>query len=685
MSSATKLRTRARGAGLCLALLFLLAATALDEGFWAWESLPLERLRRDHGFEPDRAWFDKLQSATLHYEQRGTAAFVSRRGLVLTSWNLARRRIEALVGPDLDPLKHGYLALRPDDELRLPGLRLRQLDSVARAKGLRMPTGKEASGDAGRRALDAFRRAEEESTGLECRLRRRRGEFWVYRYRVFDDVRLVFAPERSAAGFGGAQDTRTWPRAVLDAVLLRVWEDGEPLESETFLPVSGAPPKVDDLLLSAGFPAFSGRDESAPLCRFNRDHFYPAILAHSDAVLKGLDRYLLESESTPAVEEERDRWLMVRKDYAAQLEALRRPETMAAVEERDRRFVKLAGEDGPKVAASLERLNEILTRYAETSRLRIVLRLEGRLVEVAEGVLQFLEASKKPAETADGGGGKELLDGLRTQLLSTPKSDAKKEAMINGSLLRAAARMFGEDQPVLKAALDGRTPEELEEELSRTRLGDRGFVEEILDRGAAAWGSRPDPLIELLRRMKPGLDALDDERRRTFWGPFIRIRRDLRQRMDDSGVLPYPVPDNTLRLVYGRMRGYTEGARVHPPRATFHAVYDRDKSFESTPPWRLPPTWRRAVTRLNAGRGLSLVCDLDFVTGLEGAPLVDRKGRLVGMLTGRNRWSLFNLFTYVEPRARGVALDVQGLLEALRKIYEATALADEIEGRRSFK
>ncbi len=666
-------------------MLLLAAASSVDEGFWAWESLPLERLSREHDFHPDHAWFERLQGATLHYGQRGTASFVSRRGLVLTSWSLARHRIEALVGPDLDPVTHGYLALRPDDELRLPGLRLRQLDSVAQAEGLRLPKAKDGENDSVRSALDAFRLEEEKSTGLECRLRRRHGKYWVYRYRVFDDVRLVFAPERAAASFGGAEDSGTWPRGVLDAVLLRVWEDGEPLESDTFLSLSPRSSKVGDLLLAAGFPIFSGRDESAPLCRFNRDHFYPAILAHTDAVLQGLSRYLRDAELTPAIEQERDRWLMVRKDYAAQLEGLRRPETMAAIEERDRRLVKLAGDDGPKVLASLERLNEILARYAETSRLRIVLRLEGRLAEVAENLLRYLDAAKKPSGPKGDAARKELRDDLRTQLLSMPQTDAKKEAMVNGALIRGAASMFGPDQPVLKAALDGRNPDELEAEIARTRLNDIEFVTEILDRGPAAWGSRPDPLLELVRRMKPGLDALDEERRVSFWGPFSRIRRELRRRMDDLRVLPYPVPDNTLRLVYGRMRGYEEVGGVRPPRSTFHGVYDRAKSFESKPPWRLPPTWRRAVKRLDAGKSLSLVCDLDFMTGLEGAPLVDRKGQMVGMLMGRNRWSLFNLFTYVEPRARGVALDVRGLLEGLRKIYEATALADELEGRRSFK
>ncbi len=684
MSPAHRPRYALWGTVPCLVLL-LAAASGVDEGFWAWEALPLERLGRDHDFHPDRAWFERLQGATLQYGQRGTASFVSRRGLVLTSWSLARRRIEALVGSDLDPLRHGYLALRPDDELRLPGLRLRQLDSVAPAEGLRLPKGKEKGNDALRAALDAFRLKEEKATGLECRLRRRRGKYWVYRYRVFDDVRLVFTPERAAARFGGAEDAGTWPRGALDAVLLRVWEDGEPLESETFLSLSGRPAKTGDLLLAAGFPIFSGRDESAPLCRFNRDHFYPAILAHTDAVLRGLDRYLRDGELTEDIEEERDRWLMVRKDYAAQLEGLRRSDTMAAIEERDRRLVKLAGADAPKVAADLEQLDEILGRYAETSRLRIVLRLEGRLVEVAENLLRYLDAANTTSGAKGETVGKELRDDLRSQLLSMPVTDAKKEAMVNGSLLRVALSMFGPDQPILKAALDGRSPDELEAELSRTRLNDREFVREILDRGPAAWGSRPDPLIELVRRMKPGLDALDEERRTSFWEPFSRIRRELHRRMDDSSVLPYPVPDNTLRLVYGRMRGYEDAGRVLPPRSTFHGVYDRAEGFESAPPWRLPSTWRRAAKRLEAGMGLALVCDLDFMTGLEGAPLVDRKGRLVGMLMGRNRWSLFNLFGYVDRRARGVALDGRGLLEALRKIYEATALADEIEGRRSFK
>jgi hypothetical protein len=278
-----------------LALMLVLPALRADEGMWTFDNVPVKEIRAKYGVALDAAWLKKLQLATLRFPN-GTGAFVSREGLVVTNHHVGRDAIAQVSRAGADLVKNGFSAASRDQEIQVPGFELMMLvsteDVTARVNGA-VKTGmtdKEALA-ARRNAQAEYRKAEEARTGLTCEpvTLYQGGEYWLYRYRKFKDVRLVAAPEVQVASFGGDLDNYTYPRWNLDFALFRVYEDGRPYHPEAFLPFTQTPLKAGDLTLISGHPGTTFRGQTLAQTRYAKEVGIPFQLAHMARLRKALE------------------------------------------------------------------------------------------------------------------------------------------------------------------------------------------------------------------------------------------------------------------------------------------------------------------------------------------------------------------------------------------------------------
>jgi len=323
------------------ALVFLLALPALraDEGMWTFDNIPARHIKAKYGVDLNAAWLKKLQLATVRFPG-GTGAFVSAGGLVVTNHHVGRSAIAQVSSAKLDLVKDGFTAASRDGELKIPGLELMMLvsteDVTARVNGaVKAGTADKDALTARRNALADLRKAEETKTGLTCEpvTLYLGGEYWLYRYKKFTDVRLVAAPELQVAAFGGDPDNYTYPRHNLDFSLFRVYENGQPYRPEAFLPFQPKGVAMGELTLISGHPGTTYRQQTHAQMVYARDIGIPFQLksmARQKAALQALsatspENRRLAAEAIYGIENGFKR-------LSGQLLGLAKPENLAKVE-----------------------------------------------------------------------------------------------------------------------------------------------------------------------------------------------------------------------------------------------------------------------------------------------------------------------------------------------------------------
>src|SRR5438128_650463 len=282
--------------------LFLFASLAVtaaaDEGMWTFDNPPVKQLKDKYNFTPAEQWLDHIRLSSVRFNDGGSGSFVSPNGLVITNHHVALGQLQKISNAQRDYVKDGFSAKTQADELKSPDLELNVLVSMenvtARVQGAVKP------GRSEKQALDA-RKGEQakiqkeslDKTGLRSDVVSlyQGGEYWLYRYKKYTDVRLVFAPEQQTAFFGGDPDNFTFPRYDLDFALLRVYENGSPAQTKDYLKwnTKGAPD--GELVFVSGHPGGTERGLTVAQLETERDIIYPIRIAKYKREVQALRAY----------------------------------------------------------------------------------------------------------------------------------------------------------------------------------------------------------------------------------------------------------------------------------------------------------------------------------------------------------------------------------------------------------
>jgi hypothetical protein len=679
---------------LAVALGFAVLAQA-EEGMWTFDNPPRQQLQEKYGFTPTQEWLDHIRLSSVRFNDGGSGSFVSATGLVLTNHHVALGQLQKVSSPQKDYVADGFLARTPEEELPCPDLELNVLvsmeDVTARVLAAVKPgmSEKEAN-DARKAAIAAIERESMEKTGLRSDVVTlyQGGEYWLYRYKKYTDVRLVFAPEQQIAFYGGDPDNFTYPRYDLDMALFRVYENGKPVKPQHYLKWNPEGAKDGELVFVSGHPGSTNRLYTMAQLETLRDVSYPLRL-------EGIERRLAVARAYAArgKEEARQAAGLIfglensKKALTGGYQGLQQPQIfqLKAKQEQELRQKVAANPAWQKeFGQAWEAIEKAEKLYRERAREATYRRLGGyRLPQIALNIVQLVAEVKKPDGERLEGFHESQLPSLKFRLLSPAPIYPQFEEVLLADALKESLEKLGPEDPFVKAALAGQSPEEVAAQvIGGTQLADPEFRKKLIEGGEAAVAASTDPLIALARRVDPILR----QERKWYEDTIQSVQRSAGEKIGKArfaiyGKSLYPDATFTLRLTYGTVTGYPYNGTVAPSKTTFYGLYDRAESFDFKPPFHLPQRFLEKREKLHLATPLNFVCTCDIIGGNSGSPVVNRRGEIVGLIFDGNIESLVGRFVFDITANRAVAVHTAGMTEALRKLYDAEFLLQELLGQ----
>jgi hypothetical protein len=680
---------------IAVAGLLTLPASA-DEGMWTFDNPPVKQLKERYGFNPTQQWLDHVRLSSVRFNDGGSGSFISPEGLVLTNHHVARGQLQKVSTPEHNYVKDGFLAKTRDEELKCPDLELNVLMSMKDVTD--RVRGAVKSGMSDKDALEARKaeiaKIEKESldaTGLRSDVVTlySGGEYWLYRYKKYKDIRLVFAPEVDAAFFGGDPDNFTYPRYDLDMAIFRVYEDDKPIKSPDYLKINPKGPTPNELVFVSGNPGSTDRLFTMARLKASRDLTYKLRLELVNRMLDVFRRY-----AAGGPEQARQADMMIFglenaiKAFEGEYKGLKDPEIWKMREQQEQQFRK-------RVAANPEWQKKYGDAWTDIEKAQKLLmgrlnqyayrRMPGfRLPRLAETIYRYVTEVPKPDGKRLDGYHDAQLDSLRFRMFSPAPIYSGLEEALLADQLDLALNKLGPDDPFVKAALDGRSPaEEAKYLISGTKLADPAFRQELVKGGAAAVEASKDPLVAWAVKLEPQLREMHDWFEDNVESVFTAAGEKIGEaRFAVYGKAMYPDATFTLRLSYGSVRGYPMNGTKAPPITTFYGLFDRAYSFGLKPPFLPPKRDFDKIKDLDLSTPLDFVSTCDIIGGNSGSPVINRDGELVGLIFDGNIESLVSRFTYDDVRSRAVAVDSAAIVEAMTKLYDTQYLLDEIMGKK---
>ena len=673
---------------------FGLAGNALqaDEGYWLFSDPPTGTIADKYHFTPDAAWLDHLRGAALRIGG-ASGSFVSADGLVITNRHVGEGELHTLSTSKHNYEENGVYAPTLQDELPCQGLEMLVLQKTqnvtARVSAAVKPGATPKEAEAAQKAVEAAIEKESfDRTGLESEVIPLFGgaRYDLYQYKKYPDVRLVFSPDWQTASFGGDPDNFEFPRYDLDICLFRIYDHGKPLKTSDYLQWNSAGPAKDELVFVAGHPGSSQRLVTMDEINYQRDVRLPVVVDELDGMERELTKF---SATSPEHAREAGEALASiansRKAYHGFLKGLRDPGLLKAKAEEETDFRALLAQhpeqkaaldayDRVSEAVQADRANfpayEAYERFAYRSDLFNMARtLVRAAVERAKPNGERLPAYRESS-----------LPSLEFRLFSGRPYYPDLEIFFLGDGLEKLVEQYGSNDPLVKQLLAGKSPHDRAVELVReTKLEDISYRKKLYAGGKDALRSSTDPLLEfaclvdLAARPARKVDDEDTEIKERAYAVIYQARVDLNR------APSYPDATDTLRLAYGTVSGYEADGKYIEPLTDLAGLYGRSALFHDQPPFDLPRAWVGQKSKLDLATPLNFITTADILGGNSGSPVVNQKGEFVGIIFDGNEPSLAGRYVYDPAQNRSVAVDSAAIVEALRKVYHADALAAELE------
>ncbi len=675
-----------------------------DEGMWLFNAPPLKQLTDKYQFEPTQQWLEHLQKASVRFNSGGSGSFVSANGLVITNHHVGADTLQKISDPQHNYLKDGFYARTQADEIKSTDLELNVLMSIedvtARVNGAVKPGMTNDQASSARNAVIAtIEKESKDKTGLRSDVVTlyQGGAYHLYRYKRYDDVRLVFAPEQQIAFYGGDPDNFEYPRYDLDICIFRVYENGKPAMVDNFIKWNSRGPSDGELTFVSGSPGKTDRQLALDELADMRDRYLPYVLRMFNR--REVMELAYGARSFENARKTRDDLFgdqNNRKRYDGYLGGLLDPQIWTQLQAREQKLRDAIQRD-PKLRSTINAYDRIknaqadiaknapLYNYLEQERptpvgYRGPRALFGNLFKYARLLVRAVDERAKPNGERIPTFRDSARDSLELELFSTePVYDDYEILRLTDSLTDFASQ-FGADDPLVKKVLAGKSPRDRAVELvSGTKLKDVAARKNLYGKDAAALQAAHDPMIDLARLVDgPAREAkkiydAQDEIKKQAYGDIAKACFAI------EGTGNYPDATFTLRLSYGTVRGYEQDGKQIPAFTDFAGLYQRSAEHDNKPPFDLPKRWIDKKANLNLATHFNFVSDADIIGGNSGSPVVNKENEFVGIIFDGNIQSLVLDCIFTDTQARAVSVDSAAIIEALRKVYDASGLADELE------
>jgi len=670
---------------------------AAEEGMWTLDSPPRAAIQQKYGVSLDSAWLDRLREATVRLETGCTGSFISGEGLILTNHHCAEDCIAQNSSESNDLVAGGFLAGTREKELKC------QEDAVSVLVGTEDVTAKVADAlegvapagvvEARDAALTKLEQACEESSAkakggpLKCERVSlyQGGQHWLYKYRRYDDVRLVFAPERDIAAFGGDPDNFQFPRWCLDMSILRAYENDKPAKTPNHLRFDWDGAEPGDAVFVSGHPGDTDRLLTVSQLELQRDTYLPFWLLRYSELRGRMIQYSKTGEEPRRTAESYlnsiENGIKVRRK---QFDALLNPallENAAAKEKSLRDSVAansaLASASGAwsEIDKAQDTWRNILVRH---SLIEGAAAFNGNLFVYARTLVRAAAERAKPNETRLPEFTESRLPAVVQGLKAGAPIYPEFEILRLSFGLERMREWLGPDDPVVRQVFGNDSPDTLATRLvKQSSLADAAARMALYEGGQAAIDASQDPMIRLAKAVDPTARALRKQFEEEVEGPTQRGQEQIaKARFAQYGTSIYPDATFTLRVSYGGMNGWTEKGQEVRPWTELARAFER---ATGEPPFKIPPRWIAAKDSLDMSTRANFTTDNDIVGGNSGSPMVNAKGEIVGLAFDGNIHSISGSYWFDEKMNRSIGVHPAYIRTALEKVYDAKALLEEID------
>jgi hypothetical protein len=684
--------------GLACLLLACAACSATgraDEGMWPLQMLP-PALHQRYPTELTPEWLARVRAASARLAGC-SASVVSAEGLLLTNEHCVRDCLAEHAARRRDLVSDGFLATARNRELpcssQVADVLLDTEDVTAAISTATRNLEARAASAARKKTLIRLEQACVEQSRISDSGAHIRCEsvalyagaqYYIYRYRRYTDLRLVFAPELQVAAFGGDPDNFQYPRWDLDVALLRAYDGGAPAHTPDFLHLDFSGPAAGETVFVVGNPGTTYRQLTVAQLLEMRDVELPhAILRDSE--LRG--RLIEFGRIRPANRQIAQMALLalenVLKQRRRQLDALHEAEPLNQLrhaESESRAHFDSLPHPGhePDPWEQIARAQEIRRQlYLPYSYIEGGGGFDSQLFSYARALVRAAEERPKANEERL----REYTDSALPRIEQNLRADIPiyrnlEEVRLSFALTRMR-EFLGPDYPLVHQLFAQSSPDDLAARvIARTRLADPALRMQLWYGGAAAVIASRDPMIQLARSIDAEARALRKRFEDEVEAPVqLAAEQITRARFAASGTTQAPDANFTLRLSAGSVQGWREGDTTVAPFTQLRGLFARASGYE---PFELPQRWLDARAKLNPDASLDLSTSNDIVGGDSGSPVLDAAANIVGVIFDGNIHSIAGVYWYNPADNRAVAVDSAALLEALRVVYGAHALLGEL-------
>jgi V8-like Glu-specific endopeptidase len=672
----------------------LVASAQADEGMWTFDNFPSAAVKAKYGVDVDQAWLDNVRGAAVRLSTGCSASIVSPNGLILTNHHCVRGCAQDLSTAGNDYIANGFQAAKQEDEKLCPGMNAEVLTAIADV------TPKVLASTVGKTGVDFVKARDAAIADIEktncaqlgplyhCQVVTlyQGGQYKLYTYRRYSDVRLVFAVEGETAFFGGDPDNFNFPRYDLDCSFVRIYENGKPVATPAHLKWRVTPPVEGEPVFVAGNPGSTQRLLTAEQLETARDQTLPDILILFSEARGRLIRFTEESPEHARIAN--DLLFGVENSFKAlhgEEKALVDPALIASKKKFDA-DLRAKTMKNKKLAA------DVRDPWSDIARIQPDIKAlqnaysyeEGRagifsdLFSYGRALVRVAEEKQKPNADRLREYGDSRLPLVEKRVLDPQPVYPEVEQMVLEFWLSKLRENLTADSAGTKTFLGKESPEALSARLSTSKLADPAYRKQLWDGGMTAIQASDDPMIKFILATDPASRAIRKEYEDRVTGPTDRAAEKIaKARFAVYGTSTYPDATFTLRLSYGKVEGWTEAGLPVKPFTYFAGLWDRATGQF---PFALTPRWQNAQGKVNPQTVFDFTTDNDIIGGNSGSPAIDAKGEVIGAVFDGNINSLGGAFGFDDVSNRAVIVSTAAITEALKNVYQNDRLAAELTG-----